>query len=64
MGTESRRKDRTMKASREMELLLERMLVGRLAVMTENGPYIAAVNHLFFEGSIYFHSGLADLDTP
>ena len=47
-----------MKTSREMELLLERMPVGRLAVTTEEGPYIVAVNYLFFEGSIYFHSGL------
>ena len=48
-----------MKTSREMELLLERMPVGRLALTTEGGPYIVAVNYLFFEGSIYFHSGLA-----
>jgi uncharacterized protein len=59
MRTEPRRKDRTMKTSREMELLLERMPVGRLAVTTEDGPYIVAVNYLFFEGSIYFHSGLS-----
>ena len=59
MRTEVRRKERAMKSSREMELLLERMPVGRLAVITENGPYIVAVNYLFFEGSIYFHSGLA-----
>jgi len=56
MRTAPRRKDRTMKTSREMELLLERMPVGRLAVMTEDGPYIVAVNYVFFEGSIYFHS--------
>ena len=48
-----------MKTSREMELLLERMPVGRLAVTTEEGPYIVAVNYLFFTGSIYFHSGMA-----
>lgn len=48
-----------MKTSREMELLLERMPVGRLAVTTKDGPYIVAVNYLFFEGSIYFHSGLS-----
>jgi nitroimidazol reductase NimA-like FMN-containing flavoprotein (pyridoxamine 5'-phosphate oxidase superfamily) len=59
MKTELRRKERTMKTAREMELLLERMPVGRLAVTTEEGPYIVAVNYLFFEGSIYFHSGLA-----
>jgi nitroimidazol reductase NimA-like FMN-containing flavoprotein (pyridoxamine 5'-phosphate oxidase superfamily) len=48
-----------MKSLREMELILERMPVGRLAVTTEDGPYIVAVNYLFFEGSIYFHSGLS-----
>jgi hypothetical protein len=59
MITEPRRKDRTMKTSHEKELLLERTSVGRLAVTTEEGPYIVAVNYLFFEGSIYFHSGLS-----
>lgn len=56
MRTEPRRKDRTMKSSRDMELLLEKTAVGRLAVTTEDGPYLVAVNYLFFEGSIYFHS--------
>ncbi len=42
-----------------MELLLEGMPVGRLAVTTEDGPYVVAVNYLFFEGNIYFHSGQA-----
>jgi nitroimidazol reductase NimA-like FMN-containing flavoprotein (pyridoxamine 5'-phosphate oxidase superfamily) len=59
MRTEPRRKERTMNTSREMELLLERMPVGRLAVMTGEGPYIVALNYLFFECSIYFHSGQA-----
>jgi nitroimidazol reductase NimA-like FMN-containing flavoprotein (pyridoxamine 5'-phosphate oxidase superfamily) len=57
MKTEPRRTDRTMKNSREMELMMERMPVGRLAVITEDGPYVIPVNYLFFEGSIYFHSG-------
>ena len=59
MQTGPRRKDRTMKSTREMKLLLERMPVGRLAVSTKDGPYIVAVNHLFFEDCIYFHSGLS-----
>ena len=46
-----------MKTSRDMELLLERMAVGRLAVTTEDGPYIVPVNYLFSEGAIYIHSG-------
>lgn len=57
MKTEPRRTDRKIKTTREMELLLERMPVGRLAVTTADGPYIVAVNYLFFEGCIYFHSG-------
>jgi nitroimidazol reductase NimA-like FMN-containing flavoprotein (pyridoxamine 5'-phosphate oxidase superfamily) len=59
MKTIPRRKERAMKTSREMELLLERMPVGRLAVTTEDGPYVVAVNYLFLEGNIYFHSGQA-----
>ena len=59
MRTELRRKERAVKTNRKMELLLELMPVGRMAVTTEDGPYIVAVNYLFFEGSIYFHSGLA-----
>jgi nitroimidazol reductase NimA-like FMN-containing flavoprotein (pyridoxamine 5'-phosphate oxidase superfamily) len=59
MRTEPRRKDRTMKTSQEMELLLEQMPVGRLAVTTKDGPYIVALNYLFFEDSIYFHSALS-----
>jgi len=57
MKTEPRRADRKMESSRDMERLLERMPVGRLALTTEDGPYVVAVNYLFFEGCIYFHSG-------
>lgn len=46
-----------MGSAREMELLLERMPVGRMALATEDGPYVVTVNYLLFEGSIYFHSG-------
>jgi nitroimidazol reductase NimA-like FMN-containing flavoprotein (pyridoxamine 5'-phosphate oxidase superfamily) len=59
MKMELRRKDRGMKTSRDMELLLELMPVGRLAVTTAEGPYIVAVNYVYMGGSIYFHSGLA-----
>jgi nitroimidazol reductase NimA-like FMN-containing flavoprotein (pyridoxamine 5'-phosphate oxidase superfamily) len=59
MRTEPRRKERTMNTPQEMELLLKRMPVGRLAVMTEDGPYIVALNFLFLEGDIYFHSAQA-----
>jgi len=54
-----RRKDRTMKSTREIKLLLKRMPVGRLAISTKDGPYIVAVNYLFFKDCIYFHSGLS-----
>ena len=57
MRTEPRRTDRTMKSPREMELLLGRMPVGRLGVITGDGPYMIPVNYLFYKGSIYFHSG-------
>ena len=46
-----------METSRDMELLLERMPAGRLAVTTEEGPYVVPVNYLFLEGAIYIHSG-------
>jgi len=59
MQKEPRHKERTMKSTGEMELLLERIPVGRLAVTTKDGPYIVAVNYLFFEGCLYFHSGLS-----
>jgi len=59
MRTEPRRKDRAMNSRREMELLLERLPVGRLAVTTDEGPYVVAVNYLYLNGSIYFHSGQA-----
>ncbi len=57
MKTEPRRKDRAMKSTEQMEILLERMPVGRLAVTTGDGPYLVAVNYLYRYGSIYFHSG-------
>ncbi len=59
MRTVPRRSERTMTTLREMELFLEGMPVGRLAVTTEDGPYAVAVNYLFFGGNIYFHSGQA-----
>jgi len=59
MTTEIRRKDRVMKTSREMEILLEEAEIGRLAVATKDGPYVVPVNYLFFGGNIYFHSALS-----
>jgi hypothetical protein len=56
MITEPRREERAIQSPREMELLLERMPVGRMAVNTTDGPYAVAVNYLFLEGNIYFHS--------
>ena len=54
MRTEPRRTDRTMKTTREMELLLEHTPVGRLAVMTMDGPCIVAVNYLFLKAASIF----------
>ena len=58
MITVLRRKDRAMERSK-MELLLERMPVGHLAITTKEGPYIIPVNYLFLEGCLYFHSALS-----
>jgi len=57
MKTEPQRKDRLMKTPQEMEALLERRPDGYLSLTTESGPYVVPVNYLFFEGSIYIHSG-------
>jgi nitroimidazol reductase NimA-like FMN-containing flavoprotein (pyridoxamine 5'-phosphate oxidase superfamily) len=46
-----------MKTPQEMAALLERLPVGYLGLATEDGPYVVPVNYLFFEGSIYLHSG-------
>ena len=46
-----------MKTPQEMEALLERRPDGYLSLTTESGPYVVPVNYLFFEGSIYIHSG-------
>ncbi len=61
MTTEIQRKDRVMRTSQEMELLLEEAAVGRLAVTTKDGPYVVPVNFAFETGHIYFHS--ADVGT-
>jgi hypothetical protein len=59
MRMDVRRRNRVMKTSGDMEALLEKMPVGRLAVVTDDGPYVVPVNYLFLEGSIYFHSALS-----
>jgi uncharacterized protein len=59
MKTEPRRSERAMKTREEMERLLERMPAGCLAVTTEDGPYVVAMNYLFHEGKIYLHSAQA-----
>lgn len=59
MRTEPRRRDRAMTTSSERESLLAEMPVGRLAVVTADGPYIVPVNYIFVEGCIYFHSALS-----
>jgi len=57
MKAEPRRKERVMKTREEMAALLDRMAVGRLALTTEEGPYVLPVNFLFADDCIYFHSG-------
>jgi uncharacterized protein len=57
MRMEPRRKERAIMNPGEMEALLDRMATGRLAMTTEDGPYVVPVNYLFAEGSIYLHTG-------
>jgi nitroimidazol reductase NimA-like FMN-containing flavoprotein (pyridoxamine 5'-phosphate oxidase superfamily) len=57
MRTEPRRKERMMEGRGEMAALLDRMAVGRLALITKEGPYVLPVNYLFADDCIYFHSG-------
>ena len=57
MRTEPRRRERAMGGREEMTVLLDRMAVGRLALITKDGPYVVPVNYLFAEDCIYFHSG-------
>jgi nitroimidazol reductase NimA-like FMN-containing flavoprotein (pyridoxamine 5'-phosphate oxidase superfamily) len=42
----------------EMEDILRRAEVGRLGMLTEDGPYIIPLNFVFADGCIYFHTGL------
>ena len=58
MRTEPRRKERVMESRREMAALLDRMAIGRLALITEEGPYVLPLNYLFADDCIYLHSGL------
>ena len=57
MRTEPRRRERAMEGRREMVALLDCMAVGRLALITKEGPYVVPVNYLFADDCIYFHSG-------
>jgi len=58
MKTEIRRKERIMNSTAEMELLLKTAAVGRMALSTPQGPYLVALNHLYLDGDIYFHSAM------
>ena len=42
----------------DMEQILERSAVGRLGLITRDGPYIVPLNFAYKDGSIYFDSGL------
>jgi uncharacterized protein len=57
MRTEPRRRERAMEGRGEMAALLDRMAVGRLALITKEGPYVVPVNYLFADDCIYFRSG-------
>lgn len=42
----------------EIETILQKALVLRLAMCRDNQPYIVPVNFGYLDGKIYFHSGL------
>ena len=42
----------------EMEELLHRALVGHLATLSPEGPYLVPLHFLYKEGRLYFHCGL------
>jgi hypothetical protein len=43
---------------KEIEGILERALVGRLAVIVDGEPYVVPLNFAYAGGRIYFHTGL------
>ncbi len=53
-----RRKDRLMSDPQEIEALIQRALVCRLAMADENGPYVVPLCFGYHRGSLYFHTGL------
>ena len=42
----------------EMERILDGAPVGRLGLLTEDGPYVVPLNFAYQDGIIYFHTGL------
>ncbi|UCD58516.1 MAG: pyridoxamine 5'-phosphate oxidase family protein [Candidatus Hydrogenedentota bacterium] len=42
----------------EMKDILDRATVGRLGLVTEEGPYVVPLNFAYSDGRIYFHTGL------
>jgi len=42
----------------EMEQILKRAEVGRLGLITDEGPYVVPLNFVYDDGCIYFHTGL------
>ncbi len=50
-----RRKDRAMSLN-EAETFLEEQKVARLALTSNDHPYVVPLNYLYLNGKIYFHS--------
>ena len=50
-----RRKDRAMSLN-EAETFLEEQKVGRLAISSNDHPYVVPLNYLYLDKKIYFHS--------
>lgn len=42
----------------EMEQILKRAEVGRLGLITDEGPYVVPLNFVYDDGCLYFHTGL------
>lgn len=56
-GVNMRRKRCKIESKAEIENILKRARIGRLATLGEDGfPYITPVNYVWFDGHVYFHS--------
>ena len=50
-----RRKEKEIKSKEEIESVIQKALVCRLAMADENGPYIVPLSFGYRDGALYFH---------